>query len=57
MAFPLSRFRTAFGDGLFWFGFGLCCTLLLPVCLLLVCVRGIFCAADWCSLKVKGELR
>lgn len=46
--------RRRLADGLFWAGFALCCLLLVPVCLLLWLIRGIFAAVDWCSLRLKN---
>ncbi len=40
-------------DIIFWVGFGLCCLLLVPVCLLLLCVRGIFSLADSFSARIR----
>ncbi len=37
----------------FWIGFGLCCLLLIPVCLLLLCVRCVFSLADSCSVRIR----
>ena len=50
----VSPMRQRLADGLFWTGFGLCCLLLVPVCLLLWHIRGIFAAVDWCSLRLKS---
>ncbi len=50
----VSPMRQRLADGLFWAGFGLCCLLLVPVCLLLWLIRGIFAAVDWCSLRLKS---
>lgn len=46
--------RQRLGDAVFWLGFGLCCLLLMPACALLLCVRGLFSAADWCSRHIRG---
>ena len=39
--------RTA-GDVIFGVGFGLTCLLLVPVCVLLICVYGVFTSAAAC---------
>lgn len=50
----VSPLRRRLADGLFWTGFALCCLLLVPVCLLLWLIRGIFAAVDWCSMRLKS---
>lgn len=43
------------GDFIFGMGFALTCALLVPVCLLLVCVYGVFTAAGSISLRLGGQ--
>ena len=50
----VSPMRQRLADGLFWTGCGLCCLRLVPVCVLLWHIRGIFAAVDWCSLSLKS---
>lgn len=47
--------RQALGTALFWLAFGLCCVLLVPVCLLLMAASGLFTAAEWCSSRLSGS--
>jgi len=48
------KLKSALGGAVFWSGFALTCLLLVPVCLLLMCVCGIFSAADGCSARLRG---
>ena len=52
----VSPMRQRLADGLFWAGFGLCCLLLVPVCLLLWLIRGIF-AARWTGAPFRLKKR
>ena len=46
-------FLSVLSNIVFWIGFGLCCLLLVPVCLLLLCVRGVFSLADSFSARLR----
>lgn len=49
------RFKSSLGEALFWMAFGLCCLLLVPVCLLLMAVSGLFTAAERCTQRLSGR--